>query len=116
MTTWSGRQRLGLVTAVCEPEELESAVKAFANDLAAKPPLAIANIKKAIHEGSCMSMQDGLMLERQLFFDSLRSEDAINIMRLYVAAGQDSEKLLATLEKVGPDPEKIAEMLAKEKD
>jgi hypothetical protein len=63
-----------------------------------------------------MSMQDGLMLERKLFFDAIRSEDALNIMRLYVAAGQDREKLLAMAEKVGPDPEKIAEFLAKEKD
>ena len=109
-------QRLGLVTAVCEPEELLQTVMAFANDLAAKPPLAIANIKKAIHEGSSMPLQDGLMLERKLFFDALRSEDAINIMRIYVAAGQDRDKLLALLEEVGSDPEKIAELLASEKD
>ena len=108
--------RLGLVTAVCEPEELMTAVMAFANDLAAKPPLAIVNIKKAIHAGSSMPLQDGLMLERKLFFDAIRSEDALNIMRLYVAAGQDREKLLALSEKVGSDPEKIAELLAKEKD
>jgi hypothetical protein len=37
-------------------------------------------------------------------------------MRLYVAAGQDEEKLSALVEKVGPDPDKIAELLAKEKD
>jgi enoyl-CoA hydratase len=109
-------ERLGLVTAVYEPEALMPAVMAFANDLAAKPPLAISNIKKAIHAGSSMTMQDGLILERKLFFESLRSDDAINIMRLYVAAGQDQEKLLAMVEKVGPDPEKIAELLAKEKE
>jgi enoyl-CoA hydratase/carnithine racemase len=109
-------ERLGLVTAVCEPEELMPAVMAFANDLAAKPSLALINIKKAIYEGSSMPLQDGLMLERELFFECLRSDDAINIMRLYVAAGQDREKLLAMVEKVGPDPEKIAELLAKEKE
>jgi enoyl-CoA hydratase/carnithine racemase len=108
-------ERLGLVTAVYEPEELMPAVMAFANQLAAKPPLAIASIKKAINEGSSMPLQDGLILERELFFKCLRSDDAINIMRFYVAAGQDREKMLAILEKVGPDPEKIAEMLAKEK-
>lgn len=109
-------ERLGLVTAVYEPEELMPAVMAFANELAAKPPLAITNIKKAIHAGSSMTMQDGLILERKLFFESLRSDDAINAMRLYVAAGQDREKLLAVVEKVGPDPEKIAEELAMEKE
>jgi len=109
-------ERLGLVTAVCEPEALMLAVMAFANNLAAKPPLAIANIKKAIYEGSNMPLHDGLMLERKLFFESMQSDDAIHTMRLYVAAGQDREKLLAIVEKVGPDPEKIAELLAKEKE
>jgi enoyl-CoA hydratase len=108
--------RLGLVTAVYDPEKLMPAVMAFANDLAAKPPLAIANIKKAIYEGSSIPLQDGLMLERELFFECLRSDDAVNIMSLYVAAGQDREKLLAMVEKVGPDPEKIAELIAKEKE
>jgi enoyl-CoA hydratase/carnithine racemase len=109
-------ERLGLVTAVYEPEELMPAVIAFANELAAKPPLAIVNIKKAIYEGSSMPLQDGLILERNLFLECLRSDDAINFMRLYVAVGQDQEKLLALLEQVGPDPEKIAELLAKEKE
>ena len=107
---------LGLVTAVYAPDELMPAVMDFANSLAAKPPLAIANIKKAIHEGSSMPLQDGLLLERKLFFESMQSDDAMNAMRLYVAAGQDREKLLEIIEKVGPDPEKVAEMLAKEKD
>ena len=109
-------ERLGLVTAVYEPDELMPAVMAFANSLATKPPLAVASIKKAIHEGSSMPLHDGLTLERKLFFECLRSDDALNIMRLYVAAGQDNEKLLSIVEQVGADPEKIAEMLAKEKD
>ena len=109
-------ERLGLVTAVYEPDELMPAVMDFANSIAAKPPLAIANIKKAIHEGSSMPLQDGLLLERRLFFESMQSDDAMNAMRLYVAAGQDRKKLLKIIEKVGPDPEKIAEMLAKEKE
>jgi enoyl-CoA hydratase len=109
-------ERLGLVTAVYEPDELMPAVMAFAHELAAKPPLAIAGIKKAINEGSSMPLQEGLLLERELFFKCLRSDDAINIMRLYVEVGQDREKLEALINEVGPDPEKIAELLAKEKE
>jgi enoyl-CoA hydratase/carnithine racemase len=109
-------ERLGLVVAVCEPDVLMPTVMEFARDLAAKPPLAVIFIKKAIYEGSSMAMRDGLLLERKLFFDAIRSEDAINIMRLYVEMGQDREKLEALVEDVGTDPEKIAELLAKEKD
>ncbi len=101
----SGRQipaeeaeRLGLVVSACEPEALMPTVMAFAHELATKPPLAIANIKKAIYQGSSMALLEGLVLERDLFFECLRSDEAINIMRLYVAAGQDTEKMMAMLE------------------
>ena len=103
---------LGLVTQVCEPDELMPTVMAFANELAAKPPLAVINIKKAIYEGSIMTLQDGLLLERELFFEAIRSDDALQIMRLYVATGQDGEKLAAIVEEAGGDPEKIAELLS----
>jgi hypothetical protein len=63
-----------------------------------------------------MTLQDGLTLERELFFESVRSDDAMQIMRLYVAAGQDREKMAAIIEEAGQDPEKVAELLAKEKD
>jgi enoyl-CoA hydratase len=49
-------ERLGLVTAVYKPEELMPAVMAFANDLVAKPPLAVSMIKKAIYDGSNMTL------------------------------------------------------------
>jgi enoyl-CoA hydratase/carnithine racemase len=109
-------ESLGLVVAVCEPNELMPTVMDFARDLAAKPPLAVSLVKKAIYEGSNMSMPDGLMFERKLFFDALRSEDAINIMRLYVEMGQGREKLEALVVAVGTDPEKITELLTSEKD
>jgi len=105
-------ERLGLVTKVCDPDELMPTVMAFANELAAKPPLAVINIKKAIHEGGSMTLQDGLLLERRLFFEAMRSDNALLIMRLYVAAGQDREKVAALVEEVGPDPEKIVAMLS----
>ena len=105
--------RLGLVTAACEPKELMPTVMAFARDLAAKPPLAIVNVKKAIYQGSRIPLPEGLVLERELFFECLRSDEAINIMRLYVAAGQDTEKMMAMLEETGQDPEKMAELLVK---
>ena len=105
-------ERLGLVTAACEPDDLMPRVMAFANDLAAKPPLAIANIKKAITRGSSMPLQEALVLERKLFLECLRSDDAMNFMRLYVAAGQDAEKMMAMLEEAGQDPEKLAQLIA----
>jgi len=107
-------ERLGLVTQACDPDELMPTVMTFAQELAAKPPLAVENIKKAIYQGSNMTLQDGLIFERELFFEAMRSDDAIQIMRLYVAAGQDREKMAAIVEEAGGDPEKIAAILSKQ--
>jgi enoyl-CoA hydratase/carnithine racemase len=109
-------ERLGLVVKACHPAELMPTVMAFAHELAAKPPQAVSIIKRAINEGSNMTLPDGLMLERKLFFEAIRTEDALNIMRLYVAVGQDREKLATLAEEAGGDPQKIAELLAKGKD
>jgi len=109
-------ERLGLVVAVCEPDDLMPTVMEFARDLAAKPPLAVSFIKKAIYEGSSMTLPEGLLFERDLFFKSIRSDDALNIMRMYVAVGQDREKLEALVEDAGNDPDKIAELIEKHRD
>jgi enoyl-CoA hydratase len=86
-------ERLGLVVKACDPPDLMPTVMAFAHALAAKPALAVSIIKKAIYEGADMGLQDGLILERELFFEAIRSGDALQIMRLYVSAGQDAQKL-----------------------
>jgi 2,4-dienoyl-CoA reductase-like NADH-dependent reductase (Old Yellow Enzyme family)/enoyl-CoA hydratase/carnithine racemase/thioredoxin reductase len=109
-------ERLGLVTAVCEPEELMPRVLEFAGTLADKPPVAVSLIKKAIHEGSSMGLPEGLLLERKLFFQGIKSDDALNIMRLYVAAGQDRDKLAAMVEEAGHDYEKVKDLLSKKED
>ena len=118
---WSGRkiypdeaERLGLVVKACDPLDLMPTVMKFAQDLAARPPVAVQNIKKAIHDGYNKTLTDGLLLERELFFDSIRTDEAMQIMRFYVATGQDGEKMAAIREEAGGDPEKIAKILARE--
>jgi len=44
--------------------------------LAAGPPLAIAAIKRAAHEGSQLTLDDGLALERELIEQLFRSNDS----------------------------------------
>jgi enoyl-CoA hydratase/carnithine racemase len=83
-------ERIGLIHRACDPDELMPAAIAFAKELAAKPPLAVALIKRCIYEGIDMTLQDGLALEWDLFLDTLKSDDAINLMKVYVAGGQDS--------------------------
>ncbi len=66
-------QRIGLLSAVLAGED---EFRAQLEKLAALPPLAIANIKRAAYEGSQMSLEDGLALERELIEKLFRSRDA----------------------------------------
>jgi len=86
-------ERIGLIHRACDPEELMPAAIAFAKELAARPPLAIALIKRCIYEGIDMTLQDGLALEWDLFLDTLKSDDALNLMKEYVAGGQNVQQL-----------------------
>ena len=82
-------ERIGLVHRACEPDELMPQAIDFAKQLAARPPLALALIKRCIYEGTELPLEEGLALERQLFMELMRSDDALRIMSEYVEGGQD---------------------------
>ncbi len=73
----------------------------FANALAIKAPLAVAHIKRAIYEGSEMPLEKGLELAMELFQETIKSDDALRLMRAYVAGGQTPERLRQELERQG---------------
>lgn len=66
-------QRVGLLNGVFASED---EFRAHVERLAAGPPLAIANIKRAAYRGSELTLEDGLALERELIEDLFRSKDA----------------------------------------
>jgi enoyl-CoA hydratase/carnithine racemase len=65
--------RLGLVSGLFSSED---AFRAHVEKLAAGPPLAIANIKRAVYEGLEAPLDEGLALERELIEALFRSRDA----------------------------------------
>jgi enoyl-CoA hydratase/carnithine racemase len=65
--------RLGLVSGLFDAED---AFRAHVETLAAGPPLAIANIKRAVYEGLERPLEDGLALERELVEELFGSDDA----------------------------------------
>ncbi|MBW2140718.1 MAG: enoyl-CoA hydratase/isomerase family protein [Deltaproteobacteria bacterium] len=84
-------ERIGLVNRACDPDELMPIAIELAKEIAANPPLGVAIVKQCIYEGSDMSLKDGLALEKKLFFEAIQSEAAMEIMRNYVAIGQNPE-------------------------
>ncbi|MGB3051473.1 MAG: enoyl-CoA hydratase-related protein [Polyangiales bacterium] len=65
----------GLLTRVCEPEDLDAQVTALASELAAKAPLAVAGILDAVVQGGPKSLEDGLAHEYAALERVMTSED-----------------------------------------
>ena len=70
----------GLVSALMEAD----AVQEFAERLAAGPQLAIAAIKRCVHEGGQLPLDDGLALEADLVETLFRSKDATEGLTAFV--------------------------------
>jgi enoyl-CoA hydratase/carnithine racemase len=66
-------QRLGLVSQLFDGEQ---AFRAHVEKLSALPPLALAEIKRAVYEGMQRPLAGGLELERALIEKLFRSRDA----------------------------------------
>ena len=77
-------RELGLVAAVYDPEEAEDKVREYAERLAGGPALAIAAIKRCVHEGGELPLADGLALEAELVEQLFRSKDADEGLHAFV--------------------------------
>jgi enoyl-CoA hydratase len=65
----------GIVTEVCEPEELNARACALAAELAAKAPIAVAGILEAVVLGGPKSLEEGLAHEYAALERTISSED-----------------------------------------
>ena len=70
----------GLVSGLCDEDE----ARAYAERLAGGPGLAIAAIKRCVHEGGQLPLDDGLALEAELVERLFRSKDATEGLTAFV--------------------------------
>jgi enoyl-CoA hydratase len=68
-------ERLGLVTRVVTPDELDATADAMADQLAASAPLALKGILDAVIEGGECAMDQGLAFETQGFAIAFSTDD-----------------------------------------
>lgn len=75
--------RIGLVTEVLEPKDLMDRAQEIASRIAANAPLAVSAIKRLVRQGSNMTLEQGMQLERS-FWGLLRdTEDRIEGRRAF---------------------------------
>ncbi len=59
--------QVGILNRVVPQEELKDAVVKFANQLMARPPIALRAVKTAMRKGLNVSLKDGICIEQDLF-------------------------------------------------
>lgn len=74
----------GLIAALYDPEEADDRVRAYALRFANGASLATAAIKRAVHEGAEMSLEEGLVLEGELMEQLFSSQDAHEGLHAFV--------------------------------
>ena len=65
-------------------EDSDDRVRAYAERLARGPALAIAAIKRCVHDGGERSLAEGLALEAELIEQLFRSQDAAEGLHAFV--------------------------------
>jgi enoyl-CoA hydratase len=75
---------LGLVSELVDDGEALNCAIAFADQIAARPPLAVHAAKQAVKAALDVPMADGFAAERRLFEDLFASEDQAEGMRAFL--------------------------------
>lgn len=86
-------ERIGLVHRALPPERLIEEALALANELAKRPALSVALIKRCVLEGVELPLEEALHLEQDAFWRTMRSEDAARLMRLYLEGEQPLDRV-----------------------
>lgn len=81
-------ERLGLAHRAVDPSRLLGEALGLAGELAKRPPLSVALIKRCVWEGTELPLEEALRLEQEAFWRTMRSDDAARLMREYLAAGR----------------------------
>ncbi len=77
-------REMGLVANVYDADEAGEGVREYAARLAAGPALAIASIKRCVHEGGELALANGLALEAELMEQLFKSKDADEGLHAFV--------------------------------
>jgi enoyl-CoA hydratase/carnithine racemase len=67
---------MGLLAHVYDADGAEQQVREYAERLSTGPALAIAAIKRCVHDGGQKTLDEGLALEAELMEQLFRSKDA----------------------------------------
>ena len=81
LLTPSEAHDLGIVNELIKKDTFLEDLKLYCEDLSNRAPIALRQVKKIIHQGLDMSLEESLLLEQEAFGVTMNSKDAANAMR-----------------------------------
>lgn len=84
-------ESFGIINKIIPHKNFHEGLNHYCQDLANRAPIALSQVKKIIHKGLDMTLEEGLLLEQKAFDITMNSEDASQAMRALLTAEEDIE-------------------------
>ena len=84
-------ESLGIINKIIPHKNFHEGLNHYCQDLANRAPIALSQVKKIIHKGLDMTLEEGLLLEQKAFDVTMNSEDAAQAMRALLTAEENIE-------------------------
>ena len=81
----------GIINKIIPHKNFHEGLNHYCQDLANRAPIALSQVKKIIHKGLDMTLEEGLLLEQKAFDITMNSEDAAQAMRALLTAEENIE-------------------------
>ena len=82
---------LGIINKLLTEKKFKEELDGYCEDLVNRAPIALSQVKKIIHQGLEMSLEDSLLLEQKAFDVTMNSKDAARAMRSLLNAQENIE-------------------------
>ena len=82
---------LGIINKLLTEKKFKEELDEYCEDLANRAPIALSQVKKIIHQGLDMTLEDSLLLEQKAFDVTMNSKDAARAMRSLLNAQENIE-------------------------
>ena len=84
-------ESFGIINKIIPHKNFQEGLNHYCQDIANRAPIALSQVKKIIHKGLDMTLEEGLLLEQKAFDITMNSEDAAQAMRALLTAEENIE-------------------------
>ncbi len=90
----------GVINEILPKESFLESLKEYCQALASRAPIALREVKKAIHKGMDLPLEEALLVEQEAFNKTMNSKDAANAMRTMLDSKEEID-VISKLEWLG---------------